>query len=73
MAPKQKERINLFQGALTYKDKRFEGYDAATIIEVIEHLDQNRLKSFESYQRRRGEWPPQHVGILDLAQSVFLH
>ena len=47
MAPKQKERISLFQGALTYKDKRLEGYDAAAIVEVIEHLDENRLQAFE--------------------------
>ena len=47
MAPKQKERIELFQGALTYKDKRLEGFDAAAIVEVIEHLDIDRLKSFE--------------------------
>ena len=47
MPPKQKERIELFQGALTYKDKRLEGYDAAAIIEVIEHLEKNRLPAFE--------------------------
>ena len=47
MAPRQKERINLFQGALTYRDKRLEGFDAAAIVEVIEHMDENRLKSFE--------------------------
>ena len=47
MAPKQKERIQLFQGALTYRDQRLEGYEAATIVEVIEHLDLNRLPSFE--------------------------
>ncbi len=47
MAPKQRERIKLFQGALTYKDKRLEGYDAAAIIEVIEHMDESRLQSFE--------------------------
>jgi len=47
MAPKQKERIHLFQGALTYRDRRLEGYDAAAIVEVIEHLDENRLKAFE--------------------------
>ncbi len=47
MAPKQKERISFFQGALTYKDKRLDGYDTAAIVEVIEHLDENRLKSFE--------------------------
>jgi 3' terminal RNA ribose 2'-O-methyltransferase Hen1 len=47
MAPRQKERIVLFQGSLTYKDKRLDGYDAAAIVEVIEHMDENRLKSFE--------------------------
>lgn len=47
MAPRQKERIDLFQGALTYKDKRLEGFDGAAIVEVIEHLDENRLKSLE--------------------------
>ncbi|WP_299458266.1 3' terminal RNA ribose 2'-O-methyltransferase Hen1 [uncultured Microscilla sp.] len=47
MAPKQKERIQLFQGALTYRDKRLEGYDAAALVEVIEHLDESRLKSLE--------------------------
>lgn len=47
MAPKQKERINLFQGALTYKDDRLEGFEAAALVEVIEHLDENRLQSFE--------------------------
>jgi 3' terminal RNA ribose 2'-O-methyltransferase Hen1 len=47
MAPKQKDRIELFQGALTYKDKRLEGFDAAAIVEVIEHMDENRLQSFE--------------------------
>lgn len=47
MAPRQKEKVNLFQGALTYKDKRLEGFDAAAIVEVIEHLNENRLKSFE--------------------------
>ena len=47
MAPRQKERIELFQGALTYRDKRLEGYDAAAIVEVIEHLDYSRLESFE--------------------------
>lgn len=42
-----KERVTLFQGSLTYKDKRFEGYDAACVIEVIEHLDIPRLTAFE--------------------------
>jgi 3' terminal RNA ribose 2'-O-methyltransferase Hen1 len=47
MAPIQQERIKLFQGSLTYKDQRLAGFDAAAVVEVIEHLDLNRLKSFE--------------------------
>jgi 3' terminal RNA ribose 2'-O-methyltransferase Hen1 len=47
MAPRQKERLELVQGALTYRDKRLQGFDAAAIVEVIEHLDPNRLKAFE--------------------------
>jgi 3' terminal RNA ribose 2'-O-methyltransferase Hen1 len=44
---KQRERIKLIHGSLMYRDKRFSGFDAATIIEVIEHLDQPRLAAFE--------------------------
>ena len=43
----QADRIQLFQSSLTYRDKRFEGYDAACIVEVVEHLDTARLKAFE--------------------------
>ncbi|MCL2186405.1 MAG: 3' terminal RNA ribose 2'-O-methyltransferase Hen1 [Treponema sp.] len=42
-----KEKVNLFQSSLTYKDARFKGYDAVCIIEVIEHLDLSRLNAFE--------------------------
>ncbi|MEP7339037.1 MAG: 3' terminal RNA ribose 2'-O-methyltransferase Hen1 [Acidobacteriota bacterium] len=44
---KQRDRIRLMQGSLTYRDKRLGGYDAATVIEVIEHLDPPRLSAFE--------------------------
>lgn len=47
LAPAQKERITLLQGALTYRDRRLNGYDAAAIVEVIEHLDPDRLHAFE--------------------------
>ena len=44
---KQKERLRFFQGSLGYRDKRLAGYDAAVIIEVIEHLEASRLAAFE--------------------------
>ncbi len=44
---RQKERIKLMQGSLCYRDDRLQGYDAAAVIEVIEHLDIGRLSSFE--------------------------
>jgi len=43
----QKERIRLLHGSLTYRDARLAGYDAATVVEVIEHLDAPRLAAFE--------------------------
>ena len=43
----QKARIRLIHGSLTYRDKRLYGYDAATVVEVIEHQDPPRLASFE--------------------------
>ena len=42
-----RNRIELFQSSLTYKDSRFKGFDAACVIEVIEHLDLSRLCAFE--------------------------
>jgi 3' terminal RNA ribose 2'-O-methyltransferase Hen1 len=43
----QAERLTVFQGALTYTDERFRGYDAAVLMEVIEHVDQPRLPAVE--------------------------
>lgn len=43
LPPMQKEKITLFQGSLLYRDKRIAGYDAATVVEVIEHLDNAKL------------------------------
>ncbi|WP_116107926.1 3' terminal RNA ribose 2'-O-methyltransferase Hen1 [Lewinella sp. IMCC34191] len=47
LPPRQRERLKLWQGALTYRDERMHGFDAAAVVEVIEHLDENRLQAFE--------------------------
>jgi 3' terminal RNA ribose 2'-O-methyltransferase Hen1 len=47
LPPKQKERMKLVQGSLMYRDKRLAGFDAAAVVEVIEHLDEPRLAAFE--------------------------
>ena len=43
---RQAERVMLIQ-ALLYRDERLQGYDAAAVVEVIEHLDLARLAAFE--------------------------
>jgi len=47
LSERQRNRVGLFQGSLTYRDKRFAGFDAACAVEVIEHIDISRLKAFE--------------------------
>ena len=42
-----KARLTLRQGALTYTDARLAGYDAAVLMEVIEHVDPHRLPALE--------------------------
>ena len=47
MPPAQRGRIELMQGSLTYRDARLSGFDAACLVEVIEHLDPPRLPALE--------------------------
>jgi len=47
MPLKQRERIQLIHGSLMYRDPRIAGFDAAALVEVIEHLDPPRLRAFE--------------------------
>ncbi len=44
---RQRERLTLLQSALTYRDRRLAGYDAAVLVEVVEHVDPERLPAFE--------------------------
>jgi hypothetical protein len=43
----QRERLEIFQSALTYRDDRLAGLDAAVLMEVIEHVDAERLPALE--------------------------
>lgn len=47
MSERQADRVHLFQSALTYEDDRLAGYDAAVLMEVIEHVDPPRLAALE--------------------------
>lgn len=44
---RQRARIRLLQSSLSYRDRRLSGYDAAVLMEVIEHLDPSRLPTLE--------------------------
>lgn len=47
MPETQRKRLQLLHGSLMYQDARLNGFDAAAIVEVIEHLDPPRLAAFE--------------------------
>ncbi|HEX3510604.1 MAG TPA: 3' terminal RNA ribose 2'-O-methyltransferase Hen1 [Solirubrobacteraceae bacterium] len=61
LAPRQRERVSLLQTALTYRDRRLAGFDAAAVVEVIEHFDPPRLRSFA--RTTFGEAQPKTVVI----------
>lgn len=47
MGDMQRKRIDLVQGSLVYRDDRLKGFDAAAVVEVIEHMEAERLPAFE--------------------------
>ena len=47
MPEMRRQKVELFQSSLTYRDRRFSDYDAACAVEVIEHIDASRLGAFE--------------------------
>jgi 3' terminal RNA ribose 2'-O-methyltransferase Hen1 len=44
---KEHSRVTLRQSALTYADPALAGYDAAVLMEVVEHVDEERLPALE--------------------------
>lgn len=48
LADAKRQRIELAQSSVTYRDARVTGFDAAVLMEVIEHLDVPRLGALES-------------------------
>lgn len=42
-----KRRLKLWHGSLTYRDARLRGFDAAALVEVVEHLEPDRLMHLE--------------------------
>nr|WP_226895486.1 3' terminal RNA ribose 2'-O-methyltransferase Hen1 [Luteolibacter marinus] len=46
-AARREGRVKLFLGSLIYRDSRLTGHDVAALVEVIEHLDPDRLDSLE--------------------------
>lgn len=47
MPASRRDKLTLMQASLTYRDRRFEGYDCACVIEVIEHIEPMRIPAFE--------------------------
>jgi 3' terminal RNA ribose 2'-O-methyltransferase Hen1 len=47
MPGKRREKLTIFQTSLTYRDERLAGLDAAVLMEVIEHVDPDRLPALE--------------------------
>lgn len=42
-----RNKLTLMQASLTYRDKRFSGFDCACIVEVIEHIEPMRITAVE--------------------------
>jgi 3' terminal RNA ribose 2'-O-methyltransferase Hen1 len=56
-----RERVSLQMGSLTYGDRRWHGFDVATLVEVIEHIDPPRLSAL--VLSLFGDARPHHVII----------
>ena len=72
MPDSQRARLRLLQSSLTYRDERLTGYDAAVLMEVIEHLDPARLPSLESsiFGHARPGRPDRHHAECGIQRAV---
>jgi 3' terminal RNA ribose 2'-O-methyltransferase Hen1 len=41
------DQVTLIHGALTYRDRRIEGFDGCVLAEVVEHLDPHKVEALE--------------------------
>jgi 3' terminal RNA ribose 2'-O-methyltransferase Hen1 len=82
LPPTKRERIELVHGSLSYRDERLEGFDAAAVVEVIEHFDPPRLAMLEQalFGRARPRWvvvttpnADYNVRFPTLAAGAFRH
>ena len=48
MAVVDRRRVKLLHGSLVYRDMRLTGFEAAALVEVIEHLDPKDLEAFQN-------------------------
>ena len=58
-AERQRERVTLHQGSVTYADPRIAGFDAIVLSEVVEHVDPPRLPALAATVF--GAATPRHV------------
>ncbi len=47
LPPAQRSRVEVRHGSLIYRDSRLVGHDVAALVEVLEHLDPDRLEVLE--------------------------
>lgn len=45
--PSLREKVSLLHGSLLYRDRRLQQYDAAALVEVVEHIEPHRLRDLE--------------------------
>ena len=48
LSDRQREKLSLWQSSATYRDDRLAGFDAILLVEVIEHLDPDRIGALEA-------------------------